>query len=48
MTAAVAVEGVSKNYRSVTAVDNVTFSIRENAIYGLLGRTVPARPPSCS
>jgi ABC-2 type transport system ATP-binding protein len=38
MTAAIAVNGLSKSYGNVTAVDNVTFSIRENAIYGLLGR----------
>ncbi len=35
---AISVRGLSKRYGKVTAVDDVTFSIRENAIYGLLGR----------
>jgi ABC-2 type transport system ATP-binding protein len=38
VTAVVAVEGVSKRYGTLAALDNVTFSIRENTIYGLLGR----------
>jgi ABC-2 type transport system ATP-binding protein len=38
MTTAIAVNGLSKSYGNVTAIDNVTLSIREHAIYGLLGR----------
>ncbi len=35
---AIAIEGVSKRFGRLNAVDNVSFEIRENTIYGLLGR----------
>jgi ABC-2 type transport system ATP-binding protein len=35
---AVVARGVSKRYGSVTALDEVSFALRENAIHGLLGR----------
>ena len=38
MTAVVEVSGLTKRFGAVTAVDDVTFSIEENKIYGLLGR----------
>jgi ABC-2 type transport system ATP-binding protein len=38
MTAVIEVEGLSKHYRTVDAVDDVTFSVEENTITGLLGR----------
>ena len=38
MNAVVEVEGLSKRFGQLTAVDNATFSIEENLIYGLLGR----------
>lgn len=38
MTAIVEVENLTKRFSGVTAVDNVSFSIHENAIHGLLGR----------
>ena len=38
MTAVVEVENLTKRFSGVTAVDNVSFSIHENAIHGLLGR----------
>ncbi|HET8958235.1 MAG TPA: ABC transporter ATP-binding protein [Microcella sp.] len=38
MTTAVEVTGLTKRYRSLTAVGDVTFRIREHAITGLLGR----------
>ena len=38
MSAVVEVRGLSKNYRTVTAVDEVSFTVEENTIYGLLGR----------
>ncbi|GIF67807.1 ABC transporter ATP-binding protein [Asanoa ishikariensis] len=34
----VAANGLTKRYRDVTALDNVSFTLEENAIYGLLGR----------
>lgn len=34
----VSVAGLTKSFGSVTAVDNVNFEVRENTIYGLLGR----------
>jgi len=38
MTAVVTVDGVSKRYGDVVALEDVSFSLRENAIHGLLGR----------
>jgi ABC-2 type transport system ATP-binding protein len=38
MSAVVAVQDVSKRFGRVTALDRVTFSLRENTISGLLGR----------
>ncbi|WP_378147587.1 ABC transporter ATP-binding protein [Cnuibacter sp. UC19_7] len=38
MTAIVQVQGLTKRFGSVTAVDDVTFEIQENTITGLLGR----------
>lgn len=38
MSAVVEVKGLTKRYRKTLAVDNVSFSLDENTIYGLLGR----------
>jgi ABC-2 type transport system ATP-binding protein len=38
MTAIIEVEGVTKTFGRVTAVDDVTFSVQEHRITGLLGR----------
>ncbi|HEY5320273.1 MAG TPA: ABC transporter ATP-binding protein [Galbitalea sp.] len=38
MTTVVEVKGLSKHYGRFTAVDDATFSIEENRVYGLLGR----------
>ncbi len=38
MSTVVVARGVGKRYHQSTALDNVTFSLRENTIYGLLGR----------
>jgi ABC-2 type transport system ATP-binding protein len=38
MTAVIEVEHLTKHYRDVRAVDDVSFCIEQNAIYGLLGR----------
>ncbi|GAA1797763.1 ABC transporter ATP-binding protein [Luedemannella flava] len=38
MTAVVTVEGLSKTFGRVAAVDRVSFELRENRVYGLLGR----------
>jgi len=38
MTAVIEVRGLTKRFGSVTAVDDATFSVAENKIYGLLGR----------
>jgi len=38
VTAVVEVNNLTKRFSGVTAVDNVSFSIHENAIHGLLGR----------
>ena len=38
MSAVIEVSGLTKSYRDVNAVDNVTFSVGEHKIYGLLGR----------
>jgi ABC-2 type transport system ATP-binding protein len=38
MTAIVEVEGLTKRYGKVTAVDNVSFSLEEGGIHGMLGR----------
>jgi ABC-2 type transport system ATP-binding protein len=38
MTAVIEVRGATKRYRDVTAVDDVSFTLTENRIYGLLGR----------
>jgi ABC-2 type transport system ATP-binding protein len=38
MTSVIELKGLSKSYGKVTAVDQVSFTIEENKIYGLLGR----------
>lgn len=38
MTSIVEVNGLTKSYRDVTAVDHVSFKLEANKIYGLLGR----------
>ncbi len=38
MTAVIEVEGLTKRYRDAVAVDDVSFRIEQDAIYGLLGR----------
>ncbi|MDE0545056.1 ABC transporter ATP-binding protein [Microbacterium sp. C7(2022)] len=38
MTAVIEVSHLTKRYRTTTAVDDVSFAIEENTIYGLLGR----------
>ncbi|TBN56274.1 ABC transporter ATP-binding protein [Glaciihabitans arcticus] len=38
MSTVIEARGLSKNFGSFTAVDNVSFTIEENRIYGLLGR----------
>ena len=38
MTTVVEVTGLTKKFGSFTAVDNASFGVRENTIYGLLGR----------
>lgn len=38
MTAVIEVENLTKRYRDTLAIDDVSFSIEENTIYGLLGR----------
>jgi ABC-2 type transport system ATP-binding protein len=38
MTAAVEVTGLTKTFGTLNAVDNVSFTVEENKIYGLLGR----------
>ncbi|MCS5716711.1 ABC transporter ATP-binding protein [Herbiconiux sp. CPCC 205763] len=38
MTAVIEVSGLTKRFKNVTAVDDVSFSVEENTISGLLGR----------
>ncbi|GGM48897.1 ABC transporter ATP-binding protein [Dactylosporangium sucinum] len=38
MSTIVTVSGLSKRFRDVTALDDVSFSLRRNGVYGLLGR----------
>ncbi|MEX1079303.1 MAG: ABC transporter ATP-binding protein [Homoserinimonas sp.] len=38
MTAVVEVDGLTKTFGTLNAVDNVSFTVEENKIYGLLGR----------
>ena len=38
MTTVIEVDNLTKRYGSLAAVDDVTFGVRQNAIYGLLGR----------
>lgn len=38
MSEVIEVAGLTKSYRDVTAVDNVSFTVGEHKIYGLLGR----------
>ena len=43
MTAVIEVSNLTKRFGSVTAVDDATFSVAENKIYGLLGRNGPGK-----
>ncbi len=38
MTAVIEVTGLTRKYGKLAAVDDVTFSLEENMIHGLLGR----------
>ncbi|GAA1663096.1 ABC transporter ATP-binding protein [Microbacterium lacus] len=38
MTAVIEVQNLTKRYRDITAVDDVSFAIEQDTIYGLLGR----------
>ena len=38
MTAVIEVNGLTKRYRDTVAVDDVSFTIEKDTIYGLLGR----------
>ncbi len=44
---AIAVEHLTKRYRDVVAVDDLSFAIPPGRITGFLGRTAPARPRPC-
>lgn len=39
-----AVDGVSKRFGGLMAVDSATLSLQPGGIVGLIGRTVPVRP----
>lgn len=43
MTAIITVDHVSKHFGSLRAVDDVSFSVEENKIYGLLGRNAAGK-----
>jgi hypothetical protein len=42
--AAIAVEGLTKRYGEVTAVEDLSFTVRPGAVTGFSDRTEPARP----
>ena len=39
------VQGLTKQYRRCRALDNLSLHIPQGAIYGLVGKTVPGKPP---
>jgi len=42
---AIRVEGLSKRYGRVQALDHLTFNVDEGSVFGFLGRTGRARQP---
>jgi ABC-2 type transport system ATP-binding protein len=40
----IVVEGLRKDFRALTAVHDMSFTVGDGEIFGLLG---PARPPRC-
>ena len=43
MTVLLDVRGVTKRFRGLTAVDNVSLSVAEGEIFAVIGPTAPAR-----
>jgi ABC-2 type transport system ATP-binding protein len=41
------VERLSKRFGPVTALDDLSFTVRPGRVTGFLGRTARARPPRC-
>lgn len=43
---AVSVENITKRYGKTVALDGVSFEVEKGELFGIIGPTVPARPPS--
>lgn len=39
------VDSVSKSFGRIRALDNLSFSVREGELMGIIGHNVPVRPP---
>ena len=46
MEAVLQTYGLCKGYRRFTALEHVNMTVPKGAIYGLVGKTARARPPS--
>ena len=38
MSSIIDVSGLTKSFKEITAVDNLTFTVKENGVYGFLGQ----------
>ncbi len=45
--ATIELDGLTKRFGSLVAVDHVSFSVDQGTVTGFLGPTAPARPPPC-
>ena len=46
--AAIELHGLTNDSASLTAVDDVSFTVDHGSVIGFLGPTAPARPPPCA
>ena len=45
MTSAISMNGLTKHYKGVEALTDLTLDVPTGTVFGFLGRMVPARPP---
>jgi ABC-2 type transport system ATP-binding protein len=48
MNEVVEIKGLTKSYGKVTVIQDLSFSLEQNKIYGLLGRNGAGKQQSCT